>query len=103
MIYLKNISTPQELFVPRCREANGNLMLSLKNTINLYDIPLLVIDFATSHQYFRFSVMLPVDLPSGEYEYSLSDDAGVISTGLLIVGESSSPKEYNKVIQYEQC
>ena len=99
MIYLKNISTPQVIFIPRCMEANGGLVLSLKSTIILLN----VIDAATSDLYFRVSVMLPADVPSGEYEYDLSDDTGELSTGLLIVGELSSPTEYKKVIQYEQC
>lgn len=103
MIYLKNISTPQELFIPRCREANGDMVLSLKSTINQSVILLNVIDSATSHLYFRFSIELPADMPSGEHEYSLSDDAGELSTGLMILGESSSPIEFKKVIQYEQC
>lgn len=103
MIYLKNISTPQVIFIPRCMEANGGLVLSLKSTINQSVILLNVIDAATSDLYFRVSVMLPADVPSGEYEYALSDDTGELSTGLLIVGELSSPIEYKKVIQYEQC
>lgn len=103
MIYLKNISTPQVIFIPRCMEANGGLVLSLKSTINQSVILLNVIDAATSDLYFRVSVMLPADVPSGEYEYALSDDTGELSTGLMIVGELSSPTEYKKVIQYEQC
>ena len=102
MIYLKNISTPQVIFIPRCMEANGELVLSLKSTINQSVTLLNVIDAAISDLYFRVSVILPADMHSGEYEYALSDGKKELSTGLLNVGESSSPKEYNKVIQYEQ-
>ena len=97
MIYLKNISTPQEVFIPKCREANGELVFSLKDVENQP-----VIDKETSDLYFRFNMKLPADIASGEHEYSLMDDAGIISTGLMVVGESSSPTEYNKTIQYEQ-
>ena len=79
------------------------MVLSLKSTINQSVFLLNVIDAAISDLYFRVSVMLPSDFPSGEYEYVLSDNTGELSTGLLIVGELSSPKEYKKVIQYEQC
>lgn len=103
MIYLKNISTSQIIFIPRGREANGELVLSLKSTINQSAILLDVVDSAISDLYFRVSVMLPADMPTGEYEYVLTDEMGELSTGLLVVGELSSPKEYKKVIQYEQC
>lgn len=79
------------------------MVLSLKSIINQSVFRLNVIDAAISDLYFRVSVMLPSDFPSGEYEYVLSDNTGELSTGLLIVGELSSPKEYKKVIQYEQC
>lgn len=79
------------------------MVLSLKSTINQSVFLLNVIDAAISDLYFRVSVMLSSDFPSGEYEYVLSDNTGELSTGLLIVGELSSPKEYKKVIQYEQC
>ena len=102
MIYLKNISTPQVMFIPRCMEANGGLVLSLKSTINQSVTQLNVIDAAISDLYFKVSVKLPADVCSGEYEYALSDNNGELSTGLLNVVESTSPKEYNKVIQYEQ-
>lgn len=84
-------------------ETNGGLVLAVKSAINQSVIQLNVIDVATSDLYFKISVMLPADMPSGEYEYVLSDYMGELSTGLLIVGELSSPTEYKKVIQYEQC
>ena len=102
MIYLKNILTPQGVFIPKCRGAKGDLMFSLKNTVNQSVTEMSVVDEWTRGLYFKFEVKLPAEVASGEYEYSLTDDAGVLSEGILIVGESSNPKEYNKVIQYEQ-
>lgn len=78
-------------------------MFSLKSTVNQSVIDMPVVDEWTMGLYFKVAIKLPADMPSGEYEYTLSDDAGVLSTGLLILGESLSPTEYNKVIQYEQC
>ena len=103
MIYLKNISTPQGVFIPKCRGAKGDLMFSLKNTVNQSVTEMSVVDEWTRGLYFKFEVKLPAEVASGEYEYALSDDTGELSTGLLIVGELSSPTEYKKVIQYEQC
>lgn len=97
MIYLKNISTPQEVFIPKCREAVHGLSLVIKGWGKEP-----VIDKNTTGLYFRFNMILPADIASGEHEYLLVDDAGVISTGLMIVGESTSPTEYKKTIQYEQ-
>ena len=102
MIYLKNISTSQGVFIPKCRGAKGDLLFSLKNTVNQSVTEISVVDEWTRGLYFKFEVKLPAEVASGEYEYSLTDDAGVLSEGILIVGESSNPKEYNKVIQYEQ-
>ena len=102
MIYLKNISTPQEIFIPKGMEESGRLVLEIKSTINQSVIMPNVIDFCAMELYFKFTVALPADVASGEHEYTLSDDAGVLSTGLLIVGEPSTPTEYNKIIQYGQ-
>lgn len=102
MIYLKNKSTPQVIFIPKHRERNGALIFSIKNTINLLPVQVDVLLDFKSAIYFKISVMLPAEMTVGEYEYTLSDDAGIISTGLLVVGELSKPNEYNKVIQYEQ-
>ena len=102
MVYLKNINEPQEVFVPKCRLAEGGLVLTIKGVISHSDVSINVFDLETSGLYFRFSFILPENITSGEHEYTLSDDDGVLSTGLLIVGEPSSPIEYNKTIQYEQ-
>lgn len=102
MIYLKNISTPQNVFIPKSRRGNGGLVFSIKSTVNQSVIERSVIDEWTKGLYFKFAIELPADIASGEHEYTLSDDAGVLSTGLLIVGEPSTPTEYNKIIQYGQ-
>jgi hypothetical protein len=47
-------------------------------------------------------VELKEDIPSGEYDYTLSDEVGVLSTGLLVIGDYEIPTEYNKELTYEQ-
>lgn len=103
MVYLKHISAQQDVYIPKSRKADGGLVLSLKNTVNQSVVNLSVIDKWSMGHYFKFAIKLPADIPSGEHEYTLKDNAGVLSTGLLVVGESASPTEYKKVIQYEQC
>lgn len=103
MIYLKSIGTPQPMYVPKNRRPQGALIFTLKNTINQsMVIEQKVYDQWTYGLYYKIMVTLPADIPSGECEYSLKDDKGVISTGLLIVGDVVETKEYKKVIQYEQ-
>lgn len=102
MIYLNTISERQVVYMPIQREREGNLSLSLKSTINqsVHEIP-----DVTEERFIHFvqlSFGLPVDMDAGEYEYTLIDDAGIISTGLMIVETLSCPTEYNKAIQYEQ-
>lgn len=104
MIYLKNDNSSQVLSIPRSRSGVvGRLRFKAFSTIDRKEfIDMAVIDARTSELYYRMSVILPADLPIGEYEYSLSDDEGALSQGLLMIGDFSSPTEYNNVIEYEQ-
>ena len=102
MIYLKNISTPQMVFIPKSRETEGSLVFSIKSTINLsVSVESRVVDLQ-SVLFIQFSIELPADIATGEYEYSLTDDAGVVSTGLLVIEDTSVVNEYNLSVQYEQ-
>lgn len=75
MIYLKNISTPQMVFIPKSRETEGSLVFSIKSTINLsVSVDASVVDLQ-SVLFIRFLIELPADIATGEYEYSLMDDA----------------------------
>jgi hypothetical protein len=47
-------------------------------------------------------VALQGELPAGEYEYILMDDAGALSTGILILGDLDRPEEYINNAEYEQ-
>lgn len=104
MIYLQNISESQVLFVPKNGSVpGGSLVFKAKSTIDLEtEILQDVIDLNTSDLYFNIAVSLPGGLPNGEYEYTLTDGVQVLSTGLLIIGESASASQYNKEITYEQ-
>ena len=102
MIYLKNISTSQILFIPRCREIEGSLVFSIKNTINhSVSVNVSVVDLQPE-LFIQFPVKLPADTNTGEYEYELTDDAGLISTGLLIIEDESVVYQHNLSVQYEQ-
>lgn len=77
-------------------------MFSIKSTINLsVSVESRVVDLQ-SVLFIQFNIELPADTATGEYEYSLTDDAGVISTGLLVVEDTSVVSEYNLSVQYEQ-
>lgn len=102
MIYLKNISTPQVIFIPKSRETEGSLVFSIKSTINhSVSVNASVVDLQ-SELFIQFPVELPADINTGEYEYSLTDEAGVISTGLLFIEDLSELQEYQISIKYEQ-
>lgn len=104
MLYLKNISEAQVLFIPKGEQvAEGDLTLTLNGTISRELAATIVSDLHTSDLYFRVAIALPEDTPSGEYEYTLSDIKGVLSTGLLQVEHSSATiDEYENTITYEQ-
>ena len=104
MIYLQNTTESQVLFVPRSGAVpEGDLVLKAKNTIDLEtEIEETVTDLRTSDLYFNLAIALPAGLPDGEYEYSLSVEGVTLSTGLLVIGENSTPSQYEKDITYEQ-
>jgi hypothetical protein len=105
MVYLKNTTEAQPLFVPKSRgEAIGDLVLTLRSTVGLeYVIDAEeAIDLNTSQLYHRIAVVLPEDVAVGEYEYELSDDAGTLSTGLAFIGDLDKAQQTDNTIQYEQ-
>ncbi|MBR1575856.1 MAG: hypothetical protein IJ654_05330 [Bacteroidales bacterium] len=104
MVYLANTTEAQPLFVPRSRaEVVGDLMLTLRSTVGLaIVVDTDAIDLNTSALYYRIAVALPGGLAEGEYEYTLSDAAGVLSTGIAYVGELDQPTETDNAIIYEQ-
>lgn len=104
MIYLQNISDSQMAHIPRNGSTpSGDMQFRAKSTIDLdYKVDCEVLDLGTSHIYFNVALTLPSGMPNGEYEYTLCDDNGVLSTGLLIVGEHTSPEQMNNTTTYEQ-
>lgn len=104
MIYLQNTTESQVMFIPRNGVTpQGDLVFKAKSTIDLeVEINQVVTDLQTSDLYFNLAIELPAGLPDGEYEYTLSYEDDILSTGLLVIGENSRPSEYNKDITYEQ-
>lgn len=104
MIYLQNTTEPQALFIPRSqRGVEGTLHFSAESNMELADlISIDVSDLDTSDLYYDLSVTLPDDLPGGEYDYRLTDDAGILSQGILVVGDSFTIDQYEKDVEYEQ-
>ena len=104
MIYLENTTDAQPLFVPRSRaDVVGDLVLKVRSTVGLETVvDVEAIDLNTSNLYYRMAVVLPEGVAQGEYEYSLSDDTGALSTGIIYVGELSRPTQHDTTITYEQ-
>ena len=103
MIYLKHTTDLQMMYVPKDgRDAKGNVFLKAFSTINQFGFSFDAAEENSSLLYHKVLVELKQDIPSGEYEYTLSDEVGVLSTGLLVIGDLENPTEYNKEITYEQ-
>ena len=103
MIYLKHTTDLQMMYIPKDgRDAKGNVSFKAFSTINQFEFSFEAAEEETSLLYHKVLVELKYDIPSGEYEYTLSDEVGVLSTGLLVVGDLDDPMEYNKVTTYEQ-
>lgn len=102
MMYLRKTSDAQSVFIPKDRDVVGNLFLQAKSMIGQTPFTEETLDVNTSARYHRISVRLGENVQSGEYEYTLSDEKGVLSTGILIIGDSIRATEYNKPIEYRQ-
>lgn len=104
MLYLRNTTESQVLFVPKSgANPDGDLVFKVRSTIDLDEVVnQVVIDLRTSDLYLNLAVELPAGLPDGEYEYSLMAGNDTLSSGLLVIGENFRPSEYNKEITYEQ-
>lgn len=103
MIYLKNITEAQVLFIPKNGESvSGEMGLVLKSTADLNETILSVTDINTSGIYFNLAVALPDNLADGEYEYILKNGEIKVSCGLLYIGELQSSSQYENNITYKQ-
>lgn len=103
MIYLKHTTDLQMMYIPKDgRDAKGDVFFKAFSTINQFGFSFYAAEENSSSLYHKVLVELTEDIPSGEYEYTLLDEMGVLSTGLLVVGDLDKPMEYNKVTTYEQ-
>lgn len=103
MIYLQHTADIQRMYIPKNgRDARGNIFFKAFSTINQFEFSFDAAEEGNSLLYHKVLVELKEGIPSGEYEYTLSDEVGVLSTGLLVIGNLEIPTEYNKEIVYEQ-
>ena len=103
MIYLKHTTDLQMMYVPKDgRDAKGDISFKAFSTINQFGFSFDAAEENSSLLYHKVLVELKEDIPSGEYEYTLSDEVGVLSTGLLVIGEIDSHVEYVIEKEYEQ-
>lgn len=106
MIYLKQTTDLQMMYVPKDgRDAKGDVFFKAFSTINQFGFSFDAAEENSSLLYHKVLVELKENIPAGEYEYDLSDEAGVLSNGLLIIGGTDAKVEYlidNEYEQYEE-
>ena len=104
MIYLINTTDPQTAYVPRDTDAVGTLRFTLRSTIDLDTVvDAVVLDLNIHHRYYSVAIQLPEGSPTGEYEYTFTAGATVVSSGVaVVVADPNAVHEYNKTVQYEQ-
>ena len=106
MIYLSNTTDAQVAYAPRDTEVpeGATIRFTMKSTVDLDRVlDALVIDMNLLKVYYNVAVTLPDDITPGEYQYELTADGDVISSGLCIVRDNGvTVDEYNKEIEYEQ-
>lgn len=103
MIYLNNTIKEQAIFIPKTIDREvWKVSLQIKSTISSDNFSIDGVVGNCSALYYSMMVALSEKIMSGEYEYTLSDEVGVLSTGLLVIGDLELSTEYNKEIAYEQ-
>lgn len=102
MIYLSNTTQAQSVMIPKERSSKGTLVFSAQSTMNLTIFEKEVVNISSSALYFNVSLTLEDGIPAGEYEYILTDEEGVLSSGIMVVGDLSIPVEYTNEVTYEQ-
>lgn len=104
MIYLENITEPQEVTL-LTGGFKGDFIFTLRSTVNL-DTVVLSVSGVTRRDsgWTEFSVTLPEGMTPGSYEYTVSDTEGhTISEGCARVGEyGGTVKQYVKDETYTQ-
>lgn len=104
MIYLKNTTDRQVVFIPRPSKeaAFGPLVFKATSTTDHSGFAFETASYETTGLFFKMAVRLDAKTKPGEYRYSLSDPFGVVSTGILVIGETGNPKQYQNKTEYEQ-
>lgn len=103
MIYLKNTTDAQPLFIPRNGEdVAGDMILKMRNTTDNTEISVSVTDLHTSGLYFNLALTLPSGIAVGEYQYRLLAGELVMSDGIVYIGEFKNPSQYEETITYKQ-
>jgi hypothetical protein len=104
MIYLRHTTEEQVIFIPKSTERPDawKVFLHARSLVSSDNFSIDGIVENSSALYYPMRVRLADSIASGEYEYTLSDDMGVLSTGLMVIGDTIKMKEYNTTIEYEQ-
>lgn len=103
MIYLRKTTDPQKIFVPKdgSMESDG-LVMNIRNTTDQREYTPDLTNLNSHSLFFELIVEGLGVCPLGEYEYTLANTHGLISSGLLMILEEVNVKEYTKAIQYTQ-
>lgn len=90
------------MYIPKSvRDAEGKVFFKAFSTGTLQGFSFNVSECMSTPIHHMVSITLP-DINDGEYEYTLSDEGGVLSTGILVIGGQSKPVEYINNMTYEQ-
>ena len=102
MIYLKRSAETQYICIPKSKDACGELMLTLQNKVSNKAYFFTSVDGNSSRLYHMMMITLSDGMECGEYDYSLVDASGLLSSGIMMVGDKENLREYNNTIEYEQ-
>lgn len=89
MIYLQNTNEAQRMFIPNNGLTAGeSARVQIFGTVSKREILDVTAELAPiGISYYIIAVTLPQGLKNGEYEYVVSQRKGIISNGLVQIGE----------------
>ena len=103
MIYLQNKPNKQQsVKIPTTNAIVGSFTLSVFSTVDRREI-FQVLRYGTGKRlYVTVSLRLPEGISNGEYEYRIVVGGKMTDSGLAVIGQYETEKQYKESFEYKQ-
>lgn len=103
MIYLQNNPEKQQTVdIPTSKVIAGAFYMSLFSTVDRREV-FRALRFSNGHRlYVSVNIRVPGGLSDGEYEYRLTVGGAVTDSGVAVLGQYETEKQYRENFEYKQ-